>query len=163
MEKKSHGLPSEKANNKQFKVKQIKDISTEKKIDCMSNNTLNVVIDPIGKPRMTQSDRWKNRKCVDKYYAFADRIREAAREVGFHLGDSFRIVFRISTPASYSKKKALGLTGKPHQLKPDIDNLIKSVMDALKADDQSVYSITASKVWDSIGSISIENGVEEWK
>ncbi len=32
-------------------------------------------IDVVGKPRMTQRDKWKKRPCVLRYRAFADELR----------------------------------------------------------------------------------------
>ena len=49
------------------------------------------------------------------------------------------------------------MMGKPHKVKPDIDNLLKAVMDALIENDQSVYRVTAMKFWDALGSIIIIN------
>ena len=48
---------------------------------CRSVNNmdkLTVVIDPVAKPRMTRSDRWKKRPCVVRYRVYSIRLREAA-------------------------------------------------------------------------------------
>lgn len=39
------------------------------------------------------------------------------------------------------------MLGKAHKQKPDIDNLIKTFLDALLEDDSRVSSIAATKVW----------------
>jgi Holliday junction resolvase RusA-like endonuclease len=46
---------------------------------------------------------------------------------------------------------------KPHQSKPDLDNLIKAVLDAFKVNDQTVYRIVAFKAWSDKGTIVINN------
>jgi len=47
------------------------------------------------------------------------------------------------------------MLGKPHQQKPDIDNLVKSLLDAVLDDDSSVYEIRAVKFWGEVGSFFI--------
>lgn len=48
------------------------------------------------------------------------------------------------------------MSGKPHQQKPDIDNLVKSVLDALLIEDKNVYRVLAEKYWAEEGGIEIE-------
>ena len=45
----------------------------------------------------------------------------------------------------------------PHQQKPDIDNLCKSVMDALSDDDAYIHELHAMKFWDYRGTIEIND------
>lgn len=58
-------------------------------------------------------------------------------------------------PKSWSNKKRNEMLGKPHQQKPDIDNLIKAVLDCLCKDDSYIWNVTALKQWDINGSITI--------
>ena len=39
------------------------------------------------------------------------------------------------------------MAGKPHQQKPDIDNILKGFMDCLLDEDKKVWNITANKYW----------------
>ena len=49
------------------------------------------------------------------------------------------------------------MNGSAHRQKPDIDNLLKFVMDALLPDgDEKVHSITALKRWGYEGKVIIE-------
>ena len=52
-------------------------------------------------------------------------------------------------PKSWSKKKKLLKLGTPHTSKPDLDNLIKNILDRgnniLWEDDKNISYITASK------------------
>jgi len=110
-------------------------------------------IAPIGKPRMTQQDKWKKRTCTTKYWFFKDHLN--TNKGSFELPDSFTILFCLPFPKSYSNKKCKELFLRKHQEKPDIDNLIKAVLDSLKKEDKDVYEIRAKKVWSRKPSIFI--------
>ena len=49
------------------------------------------------------------------------------------------------------------MLGKPHQQRPDIDNLVKAVLDALCEDDSFVWNIEACKLWSDKAGIDIED------
>lgn len=109
-------------------------------------------INPVSKPRMTQRDAWKKRPVVVKYHAFCDEMRAnhfMLPESGAHL------TFVIPMPKSWSKKKRIEMNGKPHQQRPDVDNLIKAVMDAIFDEDCRVWNISASKLWGEQGKIGV--------
>jgi Holliday junction resolvase RusA-like endonuclease len=59
-------------------------------------------------------------------------------------------------PQSWSKKKRVAMDGQPHQQKPDLDNLTKSLLDALFEDDSHLGHWT-SKLWGETGMIVIEH------
>ena len=42
---------------------------------------------------------------------------------------------------------------KPHQQRPDVDNLVKGVMDSLFQEDSHIHTIEAKKVWSDVGYI----------
>ncbi|MBM7346076.1 Holliday junction resolvase RusA-like endonuclease [Pantoea coffeiphila] len=65
------------------------------------------------------------------------------------------VTFVLPMPASWSRKKRAASAGQPHQQKPDVDNLMKALMDALFADDSSVWDFRVSKIWGETGSIRI--------
>lgn len=67
------------------------------------------------------------------------------------------IIFIIPMPKSWSQKKRDLMNGQPHQQKPDIDNLTKSLLDALFDDDSHIWDIRTSKVWGEMGQIIIED------
>jgi Holliday junction resolvase RusA-like endonuclease len=48
------------------------------------------------------------------------------------------------------------MEGRPHQSKPDIDNLLKGFMDALLEDDARIWEVKASKLWGVNGSIKVQ-------
>lgn len=114
---------------------------------------MKISITPVGKPRQTQSDRWRQRPPVMRYRAFADELRLKYSE---DLPDSIILRFYIAMPQSWSKKKKVEMLGKPHQQKPDFDNLAKSVCDALKKEDSVIWRCLVEKYWAAEGAIEIE-------
>ena len=114
-------------------------------------------ITPVAKPRQTRSDKWKQRPAVMRYRTFADEVRSA----GLEIGDTLNVVFYLPMPASWSNKRRTEMLGKPHKQKPDIDNLVKALLDAVLDDDSHVYEIRAVKFWDEVGSFFILNEGEE--
>lgn len=114
-------------------------------------------ITPVPKPRQTRSDKWKQRPCVMRYREFADQVRSA----GLEISDTLNVVFYLPMPASWSKEKREEMYLQPHQQKPDIDNLVKALLDAVFDDDSHIYKIRAVKFWDEVGSFFILNESEE--
>ena len=53
------------------------------------------------------------------------------------------MVFKMPIPQSLSKKKQRELDGQPHVKKPDLDNLVKAILDSI----QGVAFDNDSKVW----------------
>lgn len=112
----------------------------------------------MGKPRMVRSDVWRKRPAVLSYWAYADDLRLQARQKQFNFPlDGCHIRFLISMPESWSKRKRRELENQPHQQKPDIDNLVKGVMDALLDDDAGVWRISADKLWSVRSGIIVYN------
>lgn len=110
-------------------------------------------ITPIPKPRQTQSDRWKQRPCVMRYRAFKDQIKAsglAVPECGC------RMIFVLPMPSSWSKKKKDRMRGMPHKQRPDTDNLVKAVLDAVLTEDSHIYHVDGLKFWGDSGQIIIE-------
>ena len=107
---------------------------------------ITVPIVPIGKPRMTQSDKWKKRPAVVRYYAFKDELRKAVGELGDV--EILSWVAYLPIPKSWTKKKKLEMKGKPHRQKPDRDNIDKAILDALFKDDSGIAGGTIFKYWD---------------
>lgn len=77
-------------------------------------------------------------------------------------------------PKSWSRKRKTEMLHQPHTQLPDLDNLIKSVLDGMNhthniwADDKQASAVTASKHWSEESSVlvrieKIESGSEnEW-
>lgn len=114
-------------------------------------------ITPVGKPRMTQRDKWRSRPPVLRYRLFCDEVRLhqiTLPEEGAH------VVFVMPMPSSWSSKKRAAHDGQPHRQKPDIDNLQKALLDALFDDDAQIWDIRASKIWGEDGQIIIQGATK---
>lgn len=101
---------------------------------------------------MTRADKWKQRPEVIRYRAFCDEAR--LRKI--HLPDSgAHVTFVMPMPQSWSQKKRAQYAGRPHQSKPDCDNMLKALMDALYEDDSHVWDCRITKIWGEKGQIII--------
>lgn len=109
-------------------------------------------ISPVSKPRMTRADAWKKRACVLRYWSFKDAVRES----GLSIPVKCKLTFYIEMPKSWSQKRRVEQEGKPHTQKPDIDNLIKGLLDAVFADDAHIWSVHAEKLWATTPGIRVE-------
>jgi Holliday junction resolvase RusA-like endonuclease len=118
---------------------------------------MKITTTPIGKPRMTQRDRWAKRPVVLRYFAFCDEVRQQWQSHrGVQLPERIQLIFYLPMPSSWSKRKKEDMRSQPHQQRPDIDNLVKAVLDALYPDDSIVYAVQAEKYWDDKGAIMVE-------
>lgn len=109
-------------------------------------------ITPVPKPRQTRSDKWKQRDCVMRYRAFADQVR--AMKITVDPGDE--ICFYLPMPKSWGIRKKAAMSHKPHTQTPDLDNLIKSLLDAIYGNDSHIWCLgRTEKRWAYEGSILI--------
>lgn len=71
-----------------------------------------------------------------------------------------KFYFYMKIPAKMSKQKALDMVGEYHHIKPDLDNMVKAVMDnsneILWEDDSQICKIEAKKVYSMEPRIMIE-------
>ena len=109
-------------------------------------------ITPQPKVRMTRSDKWKKRPAVVRYFEYCNRLRELCATLP-ECGA--KITFFLPMPQSWSKKKREEMNGKPHQQKPDKDNLEKALLDAVFDEDCRVWDGRVTKVWGESGQIII--------
>jgi len=112
-------------------------------------------ITPIGAPRLNRFDQWKKRPRVLRYFEFRDAIAKFIEDTPIKEATHIEVNFHIPMPRSWSKKKKALLCDTPHQQKPDIDNLVKALLDSIHrgGDDSKVYSIIARKYWSIEGKI----------
>lgn len=104
-------------------------------------------IEPMGKPRMTQQDKWKKRPATTKYWKFKDMLKLACRDLPRDL-DNLSWDAYFSMPKSWSKVKKEMMAGKLHQSKPDRDNIDKAILDALFEEDSIIAWGSVRKLWD---------------
>ena len=121
----------------------------------LETSVITINVPPCSKPRMTRADKWKKRKCVVKFFAFRDAIRQF-QETHAIAWWSFDIEFHVPMPKSWSKKKKALHNGQPHNQRPDLDNYIKAWCDSVFEEDSVVWRFKASKLWtDGIGHIKL--------
>lgn len=107
-----------------------------------------VRVEPMGAPRMTRSDKWRQpaRPCVQRYWDYRDDIRAVVGDVAI-VPDGIVVRAFIPMPASWSKKKKEETAGKPHRVRPDHDNISKGILDAIFAEDGAVWMGYCEKRW----------------
>ena len=102
---------------------------------------------PVGKPRMTQRDKWKKRPAVLRWLTYKDEVTLKAGPFSLPI-QGYWMIFTFKPPRSWSTKRAVEMFGAPHMQKPDKDNLEKGIMDIFLPDDDSkVYDGRVSKQW----------------
>lgn len=130
-------------------------------VDLMPENgaRFTVAIEPMGKPRMTQRDKWAKRPAVVRFREYADRLRAGC------LGrpaDPLRVSWRayFTMPESWSKKKKDAMRGQAHRSKPDRDNVDKGILDSLWENDAGIASGEIAKFWDDGRGARLEITIE---
>lgn len=109
-------------------------------------------ITPLGKPTMTQHDKYARKPCVLRYWAFCEECQLKGVTVQVHDD----ITFVLPMPASWSAKKKAAHDGKPHLQKPDTSNMLKAIEDAVHQNDSHLWHYSGlTKVWGYEGAIII--------
>jgi Holliday junction resolvase RusA-like endonuclease len=123
---------------------------------------------PVAKarPRMTKSGHvWTpaKTKAHEDLIALQARSAKARSATRHEFGGAVMVTvhYHMPMPRSWSKKRKEAQRFAHHIQKPDLDNLVKTVLDALNKaaiwqDDAQVASVTASKIWADTGSTEIE-------
>ena len=103
--------------------------------------------------RESNRDRFKPRDRVLRYRAFRDEVR--IRHVWAPMPGDL-VVFCMPIPPSWPKRRREAMDRRPHVQVPDVDNLLKALLDACYRDDAHIWQIAAAKVWSSTPGIVIE-------
>lgn len=126
-------------------------------------------IEPMGAVRTTQKQMFADKR-YKKYIGWKNDIRILWNAELIKLGikpDEFKfseiksITFVVTIPMSISLSKAQRKEREdridmPHQMKPDIDNMLKAFMDALMKEDSHVHTIgRMTKIWGLHGHIKV--------
>ena len=123
----------------------------------------------VGKqrPRFVRRGNFVSTYTPKKTQSFEDSVAEAYR-FNYPAGMSFpdealeiRMEFIFKMPSSWSKKKQQEMLWKPCKKKPDIDNCMKSIMDALNGvaytDDSQITDVgKITKCWGFEESVAVE-------
>lgn len=95
----------------------------------------------MGKPRMTQRDKWMKRPSVMKARSQSDLIRAA-----FNTETKYYQATCVSWVAVFQTTKFSA--GAVHRAKPDRDNIDKLILDALFSNDEGVGGLSGTqKMW----------------
>lgn len=97
----------------------------------------------VGKPRMTQRDKWMKRDVVLRYRAMCDEIRVR----GVQVPDAFVAVIYLPMPKSWRPAQKAAMNGVKHQSKPDHDNCAKAIADSARRQDHRIHDGRAIKRW----------------
>lgn len=109
---------------------------------------ISVLGSPVGKPRMTQRDKWKKRPCVVRYREWCDRVRDVAGMVPDPSEiAAVSLTAHFEPPKSWSKKRRMAAIGTGHCTRPDLDNICKGLFDCLWKEDCAIHTVTMRKVW----------------
>jgi len=144
----------------------VKELKEDKFVLDKSRRFYLLDVIPMGAVRMTVSDKWKTnpnhadprkrqRKAVQSYFAFKNKLQWECSLLKFELGCEIEVVFFMPMPESWSGKKKEKMNGFPHKQRSDCDNLVKSLQDTLLKEDGNVWSVNAKKYWAYNGSILI--------
>lgn len=123
----------------------------------VSSKIVTLEVDPCTAPRMSQRDKWLNprRPIVQRYFNFKDKIKHLWPDELEFPKETVIVQFRVAMPKSWSESKKKHMFNTKHESKPDIDNYIKGLLDAMLVEDKMVSGIFAEKRWDFSGSITI--------
>ena len=111
-------------------------------------------IRPTPAPRQSRRDKWAPSKAVRDYRAFRDQVGYRVKELP---ADFFHVVFILPMAESWSEKRKRAQVGQPHELKPDADNLVKALIDAVyrNREDSQVWTYATTKLCGFTGVIII--------
>lgn len=113
-------------------------------------------IKPCPALRQVRKDIWNPSPSVLRYRNFKDEVRI----FGIKIPERPAFRFRIPMPDSWSKNKKDQMRGTIHLGKPDSDNLLKALWDAVYknmegVNDSHINQFYVEKIWDDNGGIEI--------
>ena len=112
-------------------------------------NKINIIPKPAPRPRFSKFGTYNPKDYTDYKKAISLIVSRLHKEVILNACE-LTICLYMPIP-KMSKKKHLAIIGQPHIKKPDLDNLIKGVKDAMNGivykDDSQVYKINAIKIY----------------
>lgn len=152
----------------------------------IATKTTTIPVWPSTNVRSTQKDRWlfavtdeylegldlrkleengkkggalRRKRQLEKYNAYKEELQYWAKKLNYQLPSGyFGIWFYVPFPKSWTKKKCLIMAGKPHMDTPDLDNMIKALLDGFMprrnraagdtgADDRRIHNYIPFKIW----------------
>lgn len=80
-----------------------------------------------------------------RYHAWRDSVHLLCPEILIDPGHT--LIFFFTPPKSWSRKKREAMLFQPHVVRPDVDNLIKAMLDAAHREDMHVWDVRGVKVY----------------
>lgn len=118
-----------------------------------------------GRPRFTRIGGYVRTYTPKRTHDYESLIKEAYPGVMHEGALRIEISAFFMIPKSYTKKRSAKLPGKPYMMKPDIDNIAKSVLDGLNGtawkDDNQVVELKIKKYYAIDNIEKIEITIEE--
>jgi Holliday junction resolvase RusA-like endonuclease len=113
-----------------------------------------VPMEPFAKarPRVTANGTYMPKS----YQAARKALRTAFGAVTVRSPWIVRVTAVRQMPASWSHKRRAGMDGTWCLTKPDIDNIVAGVLDALFEEDSAVVSVSGMKLWGTAHEIKVE-------
>lgn len=108
-----------------------------------------LLITPVGYVRQTGRDAYRPSKAAKRYHEYCDRLRALAGEKQYVVTERMNVKFFLPIPKTRKKGKNKVSEGDIYKQKPDGDNLMKALLDAL-TNERYVYRKTTGDqhVWD---------------
>ncbi len=120
----------------------------------MTGQAAVIPLEPFGKarPRVTRGHTYM----PDSYTAARDALRLLFGPVTIEPPWALKVTAVRAMPASWSKRRRGEMAGAWCASKPDADNIVGAVMDALFEDDAAVVEVACRKVWGVAPELRIE-------
>lgn len=129
-------------------------------------------VQPKQRPRFRRAGNkvftYTPKATVDYENLIKEGFLRKCKNMGGYLGNvEMEIIARFKPPKSTSKKKYALLLNTPFLKKPDLDNAVKSICDALNGvaynDDNQVSKIMVSKIYYEVDEVEVVIRYEEEK
>lgn len=133
-------------------------------VDYFDKKTGRIKQRRAGCPHALSAEGLALKRRIHKYNEYKLMLRAMALEMHFTLPHAGAAIYFFMPMPAYMlriKKRRLAMNGAPNLLRPDVSNLLKSVEDALDAQDQHIYHYAGlGKYWtDGPGYIEIHTGL----
>lgn len=115
---------------------------------------------PSPRPRFRNAGKFVQTYMPTSYTKHKEFIQKQMPKLMTDKSLKITLLFEIPMAQSWSNKKKLQLLKKPHTAKPDIDNLLKTVLDAANGhvwiDDGQVFELHTKKIYSETPKIKIK-------
>lgn len=115
---------------------------------------------PSPRPRFRNAGKFVQTYMPTSYTKHKEFIQKQMPKLMTDRSLKITLLFEIPMAQSWSNKKKLQLLKQPHTAKPDIDNLLKTVLDAANGhvwiDDGQVFELHTKKIYSDTPKIKIK-------